>query len=100
MPEQETDHSFLAPPGEVADWRMVLLFDAAARSGALAALPGTAEEIAGRLGLDGHGLRVVLDALGAWGVVQRDDAGGGRYALGAGAPDAGLAAGLRHHARA
>ena len=33
-----SDHTFLAPPGEVADWRMVLLLDALAGSGALAAL--------------------------------------------------------------
>lgn len=100
MPEQQPDHSFLAPPGQVADWRMVLLFDAVAGSGVLGALPGTAEEIAGRVGLDANGLRVVLDALGAWRIVERDSGGGGRYALGADAPDDGLAASLRHHARA
>jgi SAM-dependent methyltransferase len=92
------DHSFLAPPWEVGDWRMALLFDAAAASGALAALPGTADEIGGRLGLDAHALRVTLDALGAWGIVERD--GQGRYVPGPDAPTDARAATLRHHARA
>jgi len=92
------DHTFLAPPGQADDWRMVLLFDALAGSGALGALPGTVEEIAGPLGLDHHGLRVVLDALGAWGVVERDS--DGRYAPGPDAPGPELTATLRHHARA
>jgi SAM-dependent methyltransferase len=88
----------MLPPGEVDDWRMVLLVDLAVGSGALAALPGTADDVAGRLGLDPRALRVVLDALGAWGVVERD--GDGRYAPGAGAPDTDGLASLRHHARA
>jgi SAM-dependent methyltransferase len=88
----------MSPPGQLVDWRMVVLVDAAAGSGALAALPGTAEDLAGRLGLDAHALRVVLDALGAWGVVRRD--GEGRYGLGPQAPDADGIAQLRHHARA
>jgi 2-polyprenyl-3-methyl-5-hydroxy-6-metoxy-1,4-benzoquinol methylase len=88
----------MAPPGQIVDWRMVVLVDVAVGSGALAALPGTADDVAGRLGLDPHGVRVVLDALGAWGVVARD--GDGRYTLGADAPDADAIASLRHHARA
>jgi len=98
------DPTFLAPPGEVVDWRMVVLFDALAASGALAALPATAEEavtaegVAVTAGLDGHAVGVVLDALTAWDVVGRDASG--RYALGSQAPDADTAAGLRHHARA
>jgi SAM-dependent methyltransferase len=90
--------TFLAPPGEVADWRMVVLFDAVAGAGALDALPGTADELAATLGLDAHGLRVALDALGAWGVVERD--GAGSYRPGPDRPDAEVGAGLRHHARA
>ncbi len=92
------DRSFMGPPGQVLDWRMVLLVDAAAGSGALAALPGAVDELAGRLGLDPHALRVVLDALVTWGVVERQS--GGRYSLGPDAPDADGMAGLRHHARA
>jgi SAM-dependent methyltransferase len=92
------DLSFLAPPGEVADWRMVVLLDAVAGAGVLQALPGTAAEIAGRLGLDARGVRVALDALGAWGVVVRSP--DGRYGRGPEAPSADQAASLRHHARA
>jgi SAM-dependent methyltransferase len=92
------DRSFMAPPGETADWRMVVLLDAAAWSGALAALPGTADDVAARTGLDPHGVRVVLDALVAWRIVERDGASG--YALGPDAPDAAATAQLRHHARA
>ncbi|HEX3621682.1 MAG TPA: methyltransferase [Acidimicrobiales bacterium] len=88
----------MAPPGEVVDWRMVVLVDVAAGAGVLEALPGTADDLAGRLGLDPHALRVVLDALGAWGVVERDDNGG--YSLGPQAPDAAGTASLRHDARA
>ncbi|MFN2608757.1 MAG: methyltransferase [Acidimicrobiales bacterium] len=92
------DLTFLAPPGEVADWRLVLLFDAVAASGALAALPATLDELAADLGLDRHGLRVTLDALAAWGVVARE--GDDHYRPGPEAPDASEAAALRHHARA
>lgn len=91
------DLSFLAPPAEVVDWRMVVLVDAVAACGALDALPGTTDELAGRLGLDAHGLRVALDALVAWGVVARD---ADRYELGAEAPAPDAVPGLRHHARA
>jgi SAM-dependent methyltransferase len=93
-----TDPGFLAPPGEVADWRLVVLVDAAAGAGVLDALPGTPEGLAAPLGLDAHGLRVVLDALVAWGVVERR--GDGAYAVGPHAPGPGRLPGLRHHARA
>ncbi len=91
------DPSFMASPGEVLDWRMVVLVDAVAGCGALDALPGTADELAGRLSLDPHGLRVALDALVAWGVVARD---GDRYDRGAEVPASEVVPGLRHHARA
>jgi hypothetical protein len=77
---------------------MVVLVDAAAGSGVLTALPGAVDDLADRLGLDVHALRVVLDALGAWGIVERG--GDGRYGLGADAPDGDGIASLRHHARA
>ena len=92
------DLSFLTPPGEVADWRMTVLFDAVAGAGVLDRLPGTAAELAGSLSLDAHGLRVALDALTAWGIVARD--GDGRYTAGPAAPDTQDAAVIRHHARA
>ncbi|MDQ2826115.1 MAG: acetylserotonin O-methyltransferase [Actinomycetota bacterium] len=88
----------MAAPGAVVDWRMVVLVQAAAEAGVLDALPGTVDDLAARLALNPHGLQVVLDALGAWGVVDRDDVGG--YATGAGAPDADAVAQLRHHGRA
>lgn len=99
MAESTADRSFMAPPGALADWRMVVLVDAAAGSGLLAALPGTADDLAGRLELDPRAVRVVLDALGAWGVVERD-ADSDTYRLGADAPDADGIASLRHHAQA
>ncbi|MDQ4089934.1 MAG: hypothetical protein M3163_06490, partial [Actinomycetota bacterium] len=63
------DLTFLAPPGEVADWRMILLCDAAIATGLFDKLPGTVDELAGRTGLRPDALRVVLDALGALGVL-------------------------------
>jgi len=93
-----TDRSFLAPPGEVADWRMTMLFDALATAGVLGALPATASEAARTLGLHAHAVRVALDALAAWGIVSRD--ADGRYAPGAGMPGPEDAAAIRHHARA
>lgn len=89
--------SFLGPPGEVADWRMVLLYDVAAGAGVFGALPGTPADVASARDLDEHAVRVVLEALAVWGIVERDDSG--RYAPGAAAPDADLGALFRHHAR-
>ncbi len=45
------DLSFLAPPGEVADWRLVAAFDAAAEVGLFEELPATPREAATYLGL-------------------------------------------------
>jgi SAM-dependent methyltransferase len=91
------DLSFLVPPGQVVDWRMVVLFDALAEAGVLARLPGTADEVAAALDLDRHALRVVLDALATFGIVEGR---AGTYALGPDAPEDGGGAALRHHARA
>ncbi|HVL26698.1 MAG TPA: class I SAM-dependent methyltransferase [Acidimicrobiales bacterium] len=92
------DLSFLTPPYEVADWRLVVLADAAAAAGVFAELPGTAPAVAHRLGLDPHGLRVVLDGLVALGALEvRDD---GAYGPTDATPDGAAAATLRHHARA
>jgi hypothetical protein len=77
---------------------LTLLFDAAAGAGVLAALPGTAADIAARLGLDPHGVRVELDALIPWGVVERGDDRSYRQGPQLPSPDA--ASSLRHHARA
>lgn len=93
-----TDLSFLAEPGEVADWRMILLCDVAASAGVFDQLPGTAEDLAARGALDPHGLRVVLDALVTLGVVEAGPDGG--YAVGPAAPGPDAMPGVRHHARA
>lgn len=92
------DPTFLAEPGDVADWRLVVLLDVATETGVLDALPGAPGELAERLGLDGHGVRVLLDALGAWDVVVAG--GDGTYAKGPGAPDDDSRQVLHHHARA
>lgn len=96
--DPQADLSFLAPPGAVADWRMALLFDTAAGAGVLDALPSRPAEIAGSLGLDAHAVRVLLDSLGAFGMVEPDGAGG--YRAGPGLPDDQAGPVLRHHARA
>ncbi len=93
-----TDLTFLAPPGETADWRLILLCDAAASTGIFEKLPGTAEELVARTGLDPESLRVVLDALVALGVLERGD--GGAFRLAAGAPEPAAMPRIRHHARA
>lgn len=94
----EPDLSFLAAPGAVADWRLVLLYDVAARAGLLDQLPATAADLAGRLGLDERVAGAMLDALGVWDVVVLDAAG--RYAPGPGLPEGEAGAVLRHHAGA
>jgi ubiquinone/menaquinone biosynthesis C-methylase UbiE len=92
------DLTFLAPPGEVADWRMILLCDAAIATGLFDKLPRTVDELAGRTGLRPDALRVVLDALAALGVLEAG-AGGG-VAAGPAAPEPEAMPSIRHHARA
>jgi SAM-dependent methyltransferase len=92
------DLTFLAPPGAIADWRKVLLCDAAAATGVLDALPGTAGEVAARAGLDAEALRVVLDALVTLSVLKRG--ADGIFALASAAPEPAAMASVRHHARA
>lgn len=97
MAEDPQDWSFMADPGAVADWRLVLLSDAAAGSGLLDALPGTPDHLASSLGLDPHATRVVLDALVVFGLVGRGP--DGTYVAGATHLDADARAALYHHAR-
>ena len=92
------DLTFLAPPGEVADWRMILLCDAAIATGLFDKLPGTVDELAGRTGLRPDALRVVLDALAALGVLEAG--AGGSFAAGPAAPEPEAMPSIRHHARA
>lgn len=90
--------SFLAPPDEVGDWRMAVLVNAAVEAGILAELPSSASEVAERLALDDHAVRVVLEALAQWEVVELGSDGVWRPARRAPSPDA--VAVLGHHARA
>lgn len=96
-PVPRPDRSFLAPPDAPADWRMMLAYEAAASAGVLDELPGTAEEMAARRGLDARAVRVACDVLAEWDVVDRGT--DGRYTLGPDAPDDDLSALYRHHAR-
>lgn len=91
------DRSFLAPPDEVSDWRMVLVYDAAADAGVFSALPGTPAEVGSSLGLDPRAVRVVLDLLAVWGIVEHHE--DEQYVHGREAPDPDRAALLRHHGR-
>ncbi len=96
------DPNFLAPPGELLDWRRVVLTNLAVDTGLLDRLPGTPEELAGagsdgQGGLDPHSVRVVLDALIVWGVVAVD--GDGRFAPGPELPDEPDRHQLRQHAQ-
>lgn len=90
--------SFLARPDEVIDWRKALLYEMAADAGIVDALPGAPAELAARLGLDPRAVRIVLDALAVWHVVEAD--GDGVYGRGREARDPATSAVLRHHGRA
>ncbi len=92
------DLSFLALPDEVADWRLVAAFDAAAEVGLFEELPAAPAEVANSLGLDERAVRILLGALSVWGVVEEHD---GSYSTHpAWSSNPGEAATLRHHARA
>lgn len=96
------DPNFLAPPGELLDWRRVVLTHLAAEAGLLDRLPGTADELAstgsdGHRALDPHSVRVVLEALTVWGVVSVAD--DGRFAPGPGLPGEADRHQLRQHAQ-
>jgi SAM-dependent methyltransferase len=82
---------------DAVDWRLVLLVDAAADTGLLGALPGTAAGLAEQLGLDATAVRVVLDALAGVGVVTRTDDDG--YVSGPTAFEDSELAVVRHRAR-
>lgn len=90
------DLTFLAEPGALADWRAVVLTDAAIDAGLLAALPGTTAHVAATAGTDPTATRVVLDALAIWDVVTRD--ADDTYRLGTAAPDQGESAVIHQHA--
>lgn len=81
---------------DVADWRSVVIYDAARATGLLDALPATLDETVQRTGLQRQAVRAVLDALTSYGIVV--DAGDGRWTLGPAAPDESVAAQLSQHA--
>lgn len=92
----DRDLSFLARPDALADWRMTLSYDCAAQAGVLAALPGTAGELAFRLGLAERPVGILCSELEVWGLLVSDE--GGHYALGEQAPTGEQDAVLRQHA--
>lgn len=94
----DRDLSFLAPPGQLADWRLVLAYEAAALAGVLDALPGTLGDLATGCAVDENALRAVLGQLAAWDVVTED--GPGRVVRGPRAPDPVQHAMLLTHATA
>lgn len=89
---------FMAGPGTVADWRYVVLTDAAVQAGVLDALPASAAEVAAKLDLDADAVRVVLGALREWAVVEIDD-DSDRYRIGPAAVTGEAADVLAFHAR-
>lgn len=93
---QASGGGFLAAPGDVHDWRLVVLADTATRTGVLAALPGTAADVASRAGLDAHAVEVVLRALREWDVVT---VAGDEFRPGPVAVEGEDADVLHHHAR-
>ncbi|MEJ3655080.1 class I SAM-dependent methyltransferase [Actinomycetes bacterium KLBMP 9759] len=64
--------TMLADPGRAADWRHLLAHEAAAESGLLDALPGTAIEVATRTGLVANAVHAVLGLLTRSGDVVAD----------------------------
>ena len=75
---------------------MVAAFDAAAGAGLFEELPATPAEAADRLGLDERAVRILLDALSVWGVVEEIEGG---YSVRLGWSHWGKTAILRHHAQ-
>lgn len=88
--------SFLSPPGEVYDWRLVVAYEAATASGLLSGLPATPGQLAERLSLDERAVRILLEDLAVWNVVEPGS--DGSYRPGASAPGPVEAAMLRQHA--
>ncbi len=91
------DLSFLARPGQLADWRMVLVTNNAVRSGLLDALPGSVDELSAATHLHPKSTRILLDALIVYHVVE--DAGDGTYRPGPAMPDRPQRKALAQHAQ-
>ncbi len=98
----DLDLGFLAEPGDLADWRMVILVDNAVKAGLLDSLPATAGEAAAEAGIHPKAARVLLDALTVFGVVVVDveaDADADVYRSGPAMPDVDQRAILAQHAQ-
>ncbi|MFD4365846.1 class I SAM-dependent methyltransferase [Rhodococcus sp. NPDC058521] len=80
----EPDLSFLAAPDTLADWRMVLSYEAVAHAGVLDELPGTCEELADSCTLDARALRTLLTHLCSYEILALD--GDGIFTHGPAAP--------------
>ncbi len=91
------DPSFLASPGEILDWRRVILTHLADDVGLFERLPATPEELAATGDLDPHSVRVLLEALSVWDVVTLG--GGGRFTTGPELPDESGRHQIRQHAQ-
>lgn len=87
--------SYLAHPGEARDWRLVVIYAAAAETGLLGALPGTPSELAARARLDEGAVRTTLEALADFGIVEVTE---GRYVRTSAVATVGEDMTLRHHA--
>lgn len=94
------DLGFLAQPGDLADWRMVLLTNLAGKSGVLDALPGSVEDIAAKADVHPKSARALLEALTVFGVVEEQPAGGSpAFRSGPQMPDAAQRKILAQHAQ-
>jgi 2-polyprenyl-3-methyl-5-hydroxy-6-metoxy-1,4-benzoquinol methylase len=87
--------SYLAEPAQAPDWRLVVVYAAAAETGLLNALPGAPSELAARARLNEVAVRDILEALATFGIVELAE---GRYVRTAAAATVDDDMTLRHHA--
>lgn len=85
----------LAPPGEVADWRLVFAWEALYTQGVIDALPASAAHLAERLGVDVDAVHALLSIVAHWELVRCD---GERWEVAPGALAPEEAAELARHA--
>ncbi len=70
---RDLDPSFLAHPDRLADWRLVLAYEAATSAGVLDALPGRIGDLAASCDLDPAALRPVVSQLVVWRILEVDE---------------------------
>jgi len=88
--------SYLAEPGKALDWRLVVIYAAAAETGLLDALPGMPNELAASAELDEYAVRTTLEALASFGIVELTE---GKYTRTSAMATVDDDMTLRHHAR-